>query len=123
MLSAMSPTVVLDPEMRLAMVLGSPGGSTIITTVFQVVANVLDHGMDVSNAVLAPRVHHQHLPDQLWYEPGGLPAEVVSSLEARGHRTMEREEPSGDVQAIRVLPDGSLEGRSDPRRGGAALGY
>jgi gamma-glutamyltranspeptidase/glutathione hydrolase len=122
MLSAMSPTVVLGPDGRLGMVVGSPGGSTIITTVFQVIANTVDHGMDVAQAVLAPRIHHQHLPDQIWYEPAGLPAEVVEGLEALGHRTVEREEPSGDVQAIQVLPDGTLQGQSDPRRGGVALG-
>ncbi|HEX9709458.1 MAG TPA: gamma-glutamyltransferase, partial [Candidatus Thermoplasmatota archaeon] len=123
MLSAMTPTVVLDPEGRLFMVTGTPGGSTIITTVFQVVSNVLDHGMNVAQAVLAPRVHHQHLPDQVAYEPDGLPAEVVEALRRMGHALVERSELSGDVQAIVVLPDGTLQGQSDPRRGGAALGY
>ena len=65
MLSAMTPTLVLDPEGRLFLVLGTPGGSTIITTVFQVLSNLLDHGMGLAPAVLAPRVHHQHLPDAL----------------------------------------------------------
>ena len=123
MLSAMAPTIVLDPEDRLAMVLGTPGGSTIITTVFQVISNVLDHGMDIAQAVLAPRVHHQHLPDHIHCELGALPPDVVAGLQALGHKVVEREELSGDVEAIQVLPDGSLAGLADPRRGGTALGF
>lgn len=123
MLSAMAPTLVLGPDDRLALVVGTPGGSTIITTVFQVISNVLDHGMDVAQAVLAPRVHHQHLPDQIWCEADGLPDDVVAALEAMGHRMKLREDLSGDVEAIRALADGSLEGLADPRRGGFALGY
>ena len=123
MLSAMAPTLVLDGAGELEMVVGTPGGSTIITTVFQVVSNVIDHGMDVAQAVLAPRVHHQHLPDQIWSEANGLPADVVAELQAMGHRMKLREDLSGDVEAIRVLPDGTLQGLADPRRGGVALGY
>ncbi|HSM05238.1 MAG TPA: gamma-glutamyltransferase, partial [Longimicrobiales bacterium] len=123
MLSAMTPTIVLDPAGGLFMVTGTPGGSTIITTTFQTISNVVDHGMDVSRAVLAPRVHHQHLPDQIFYEAGGLSPEVVSRLEAMGHTVVERGDVSGDVQAILVLPDGTLTGQSDPRRGGRAIGY
>ena len=123
MLSAMAPTVVLDPDDRLALVLGTPGGSTIITTVFQVLSNVVDHGMGVAEAVLAPRVHHQHLPDQIFFEPHGLPPAVVSELEAMGHRVRVRDELSGDMEAIQALPDGTLQGMADPRRGGVALGW
>jgi gamma-glutamyltranspeptidase/glutathione hydrolase len=123
MLSAMAPSIVLDGAGRLCMVLGSPGGSSIITTVFQVVSNVIDHGMTLTEAVHAPRVHHQNLPDQIFYEPAGLPEDVLTDLGGRGHKLFEREEMSGDVQAILVHPDGTLEGRSDPRRGGAAGGY
>lgn len=123
MLSAMTPTLVLDPDGELLMVTGTPGGSTIITTVFQTISNVIDHGMDVAGAVLAPRVHHQHLPDQIFYERGGLSAGVVAELEARGHTVVERNGVSGDVQAIVRLPDGRLSGFSDPRRGGAVAGY
>lgn len=123
MLSAMAPTIVLDGDGALSMVVGTPGGSTIITTVFQVVSNVLDFGMNVAQAVLAPRVHHQHLPDRIWSEGDGLPAEVVEGLRALGHAVQLREDLSGDVEAIRVLPDGTLQGLADPRRGGTALGY
>ena len=123
MLSAMTPTIMLDEAERVSVVIGTPGGSAIITTVFQVLSNLVDHGMDLAQAVLAPRVHHQHLPDQTWYEPGGLPVAVLEALAALGHRVVEREDFVGDVQAIRVLPDGTLQGFSDPRRGGVALGY
>jgi gamma-glutamyltranspeptidase/glutathione hydrolase len=123
MLSAMAPTIVLDPQGRLRMVTGTPGGSTIITTVFQTLSNVIDHGMTVSQAVLAPRVHHQHLPDQIYFEAGGLSPETVATLESMGHTVVERADVSGDVQAIMVGPDGALTGQSDPRRGGAVAGY
>ncbi len=133
MLSAMTPTVVLDPAGDLYMVTGTPGGSTIITTVFQMISNVIDFGMNVADAVNAPRVHHQHLPDVVVYEHGGLPEATVTALEALGHRLSEREAGnvdayfsggvSGDVQAILLGPDGSMTGWSDPRRGGRAIGW
>ena len=123
MLSAMSPTIVTNPAGELFFVSGTPGGSTIITTVFQTIVNVVDFGMSVSQAVHAPRVHHQHLPDQLYYENQGLHPSVVETLEALGHTVQQRGGTSGDVQAIMVLPDGTLAARSDPRLGGTALGY
>jgi gamma-glutamyltranspeptidase/glutathione hydrolase len=122
MLSAMTPSIVLDESGDLLMVTGTPGGSTIITTVFQTISNVVDYGMNVAQAVNAPRVHHQHLPDQIYYEPGGLDAETVAALEALGHVMVERGAVSGDVQAILVVGD-RLTAWSDPRRGGVALGY
>ena len=77
-------------------------------------------------------MHHQHLPDQVWFEHGGLPASTVEALRALGHTVVERERGapdayfaggmSGDLQMIMVMPDGTLEGWSDPRRGGLALG-
>jgi gamma-glutamyltranspeptidase/glutathione hydrolase len=122
MLSAMTPTLLLDPDDRLALVVGSPGGATIITTVFQVVSNLVDHGMGLADAVNAPRVHHQHLPDVLEHEPGGLEPAVVAALEEMGHRVRPRERPWGDVQAVSLGADGTLLGQADPRRGGVALG-
>jgi len=121
MLSAMTPTVVADPDGRLLFVTGTPGGSTIITTVFQTLVGVVDFGMSVSQAVNAPRLHHQHLPDLLYWEAGGLAAETVGGLEAMGHILRERGGVSGDVQAILVLPDGTYSVYSDPRLGGTAL--
>ena len=123
MLSAMTPTIVLDPDGELFMVTGTPGGSTIITTTWQTISNVVDLGMNVSQAVLAPRFHHQHLPDQIFVEPGGFSATTLEALRERGHTIVERGGVSGDVQAIRILDDGTLEAQSDPRRGGAAVGW
>ena len=123
MLSAMTPTVVESPEGELFLVLGTPGGGTIITTVFQTVVNVVDFGMSMAQAVNAPRVHHQHLPDRIMYERGGLTEEVADSLRALGHAIQERRGTSGDVQAIMVLPDRTLVGYADPRRGGLSAGY
>jgi len=123
MLSAMTPTIVVAPSGRLRMVTGTPGGATIITTVFQTLSNVLDYGMDVVAAVDAPRVHHQHLPDQIYYEPHGLEPATVLRLREMGHTLVERSEMSGDIQAILVAEDGSLTAWSDPRRGGRAIGY
>jgi gamma-glutamyltranspeptidase/glutathione hydrolase len=123
MLSAMTPTIVETEGGELYLVAGTPGGSTIITTVFQILSNIVDFGMNVAQAVNAPRVHHQHLPDRIDYEAAGLDASVVAGLEALGHNLDERGGSSGDVQAILVLPDGSLSAFSDPRRGGTAAGY
>jgi gamma-glutamyltranspeptidase / glutathione hydrolase len=122
MLSAMTPTIVLGPDGGLRIVTGTPGGSTIITTVFQTISNVVDFGMNVVDAVHAPRVHHQHLPDQIQYERGGLRPSVVARLEALGHTVTERSDISGDVQMI-VIENGRITGWSDPRRGGRAIGY
>ncbi len=129
MLSAMTPTVVLDPAGRLFLVVGSPGGATIITNVFQQISNVVDFGMGVRQAVNAPRVHHQHLPDRIEYEPGGLEPGVIKALEGLGHEMHARVSQAGDyswigdVQAVMRLRDGTLAGASDHRRGGAAAGY
>jgi gamma-glutamyltranspeptidase/glutathione hydrolase len=129
MLSAMTPTIVVDPAGRLLMVVGSPGGATIITNVFQQISNVVDFGMGIRQALNAPRLHHQHLPDRIQYEPGSLSPDVVATLEAMGHGTEERIRTGdvypyiGDVQAVMRLPDGTLAGASDHRRGGAAVGY
>jgi len=122
MLSAMTPTIVLAPDGSVRMVTGTPGGSTIITTVFQTISNVLDFGMNVVQAVDAPRVHHQHLPDEIAYEVGGLAPATVRGLEALGHTVRERQGDSGDVQMI-LVEDSLLTARSDPRRGGSAAGY
>ncbi len=129
MLSAMTPTIVVDPRGELLLVLGSPGGATIITNVFQQISNVVDFGMGVRQALNAPRLHHQHLPDRIQYEMASLSPEVIAALEAMGHTVEERYRSGdvyphiGDVQAIQRLPDGMLAGVSDLRRGGRAVGY
>jgi gamma-glutamyltranspeptidase / glutathione hydrolase len=121
MLSAMTPTIVVAPEGRVRLVTGSPGGPTIITTVAQMISNVVDWGFDLTAATHATRVHHQHLPDVLLFERGGLPSATVERLRQMGHVVEERPGYQGDTQSIAVLPDGSLIGVADPRRGGAAV--
>lgn len=121
MLSSMSPTIVISPEGRTELVTGTPGGATIITTVFQIVSNHADFGLPVQGSVNAPRFHHQHLPDAIYYEPRGLHPSVLEELRRRGHELRERDGFSGDVQSIHVTPDGRRLGAADPRRGGVAL--
>ncbi|MFW6193099.1 MAG: gamma-glutamyltransferase family protein, partial [Gemmatimonadota bacterium] len=123
MLSSMSPTILVGRDGRNRLVTGTPGGATIITTVFQVISAVVDHGMDVGPAVAAPRVHHQHLPDVVRWEPDGLRPAVVDELERRGHDLRVRDGWSGNVQSVLVREDGVRVGVPDPRRGGRALGY
>ncbi len=123
MLSAMTPTIVVGPDGRTELVTGTPGGPTIPTSVLQVLLGQLVHGLGVQQAVNAPRIHHQHLPDRLYFERGGLEPSVRRELELRGHRLEERSGFSGDVQSIYVAPDGVRFGAADPRGGGRALGY
>ena len=122
MLSAMSPSIVLDPRGELEMVLGTPGGPTIITSVAQVISNVIDQHMTMAEAVAAPRVHHQALPDTLQYEPNGLLPATVERLRAMGHAARPRRGFSGDIAAIERIATGWV-GVADPRRGAGAVGY
>ena len=122
MLSAMTPSVVLDPEGKLFMVVGTPGGPTIITSVYQVIANVIDQHMTLAAAVEAPRIHQQALPDSIFYERGGLSDAVVDSLRAMGYGMKQRRGYSGDIAAIERTSTGWV-GVADPRAGGGAAGY
>ena len=121
MLSAMTPSIVLDPAGQLFMVAGTPGGPRIITMVYHVISNVIDHGMGLAEAITAPRLHHQALPDTIRVERGGFPRAVLDSLRTMGHWVIEGA-PWGDVEAIIRVPQGWL-GVSDPRRGGGGAGY
>ncbi|MCI0589739.1 MAG: gamma-glutamyltransferase [Planctomycetes bacterium] len=130
MLSSMTPTVV-SREGKPLWVLGTPGGTRIPATLTQVLVNLIDHGMDLSRAVRAPRIHQtwaqatrqgEYESDTLEAEPLALPADVRSNLERRGHRVVERKSSFCSVQAIAILPDGTRVGFSDPRRGGTAAG-
>ena len=118
-LSSMTPTVVLR-DGKLYMVVGSPGGPTIINTVLEVMVNVIDFGMNVADAVDAPRLHHQWMPDVLGLERGYSP-DTAALLKARGY-TVEFETAQGEVAAI-LANDGWLEGTADPRTEGTAKGY
>ena len=122
MLSSMSPTIVTR-DGRLVLVTGSPGGRTIINTVLQTILNVVDHGMNVQEAVDAPRIHHQWLPDATRYERWGLSPDTLALLEARGHRMVETR-VQGAVSAIYYdAEEDVLEGAEDRRRTSAAVGF
>jgi gamma-glutamyltranspeptidase / glutathione hydrolase len=123
MLSAMTPTVLVSPDGRTELVTGTPGGSTIITSIFQIVTNHVDFGLPVRTSVDAPRFHHQNLPDQIRYERGGLSGATVAALRRMGHAVAERSGTSGDVESIWIAPDGTLHGAADRRGQGMALGY
>jgi len=121
MLSAMSPTIVLDSKGQVLLVLGAAGGPTIITGTSQVILNVLEHRMSLMDAMRAPRIHHQALPDSLTYEDGGLAPAVLDSLTQMGYR-MRRLRALVNVNAIMRVP-GGWEGVPEPRRSGGAVGY
>ncbi|RXJ49525.1 gamma-glutamyltransferase [Gelidibacter gilvus] len=120
MLSAMTPTIV-EKDGKLFMVVGTPGGSTIITSVYQVILNVIDHGMTMSDAVSEKRVHSQWQPDMIYIEKGAVSSTVQKELEVMGHVLKERG-AIGRVDAILVRPDGSFEGAADPRGDDWAMG-
>jgi gamma-glutamyltranspeptidase/glutathione hydrolase len=121
MLSAMTPSIVLDPRKELYLVVGTPGGPRIITMVYHVLSNVIDHRMTLPDAVVAPRMHHQGLPDTLRVEADGFLPASLDSLRARGHGVAARGR-WGDVEAIIRTPTG-WQGVSDPRGGGGGAGY
>jgi gamma-glutamyltranspeptidase / glutathione hydrolase len=122
-LSSMAPTLVFGPDGRLLLAVGSPGGSTIPSTVAWTLLRVLDAGQPLDQALGTPRIHHQWIPDVIVAEPGALQDATRQALEARGHRVEEIPAPFGNPQAVRVDPvTGWREGASDPRGDGRAAG-
>jgi gamma-glutamyltranspeptidase/glutathione hydrolase len=121
MLSSMTPTIV-EKEGKLFLTAGSPGASTIPTSVLQVIMNVIDFGMDVNQAVTTGRFHHQWLPDRIVYEYSAIDSLTVMKLKEMGHE-MTATGALGRVNAIMVLPDDSLAGAADSRGDNSACGY
>ena len=121
MLSAMSPTIVEEGG-GLKMVVGTPGGSTIITSVFQTILNVVEFGMDAQESVSAPRFHHQWKPDRIDVEDDAITDAIRQNLEKDGYSIYKRG-AIGRVENIVILPDGRLQTGADPRGDDTAKGY
>jgi gamma-glutamyltranspeptidase / glutathione hydrolase len=122
MLSSMTPTIVENPSGELFLVVGSPGGSTIITTVSQIIMNVIDFGMEIEDAVNSPRFHHQWLPDLIQFESSGFSIETINTLSEMGHQHKFRRS-IGEANCIMKLNDGLIQASSDNRRGASAKAY
>jgi gamma-glutamyltranspeptidase / glutathione hydrolase len=122
-LSAMTPTIVTR-DGKLVLVLGSPGGPTIITTVANALINSVDFGMDIQQAVNSPRFHHQWLPDELKVETDQTSPDTIRLLQKMGHKLDLDRDPWGDAECIAVDPKtGERLGASDARNGGKAVGF
>jgi gamma-glutamyltranspeptidase/glutathione hydrolase len=122
MLSSMTPTIVEDADGSLVLVLGSPGGSTIITTVAQIAINVIDFGMNIQDAVDSPRFHHQWLPDVIFYESNRFPVETLDKLYKTGYEVSEKRS-IGEANCIQITPSGIKFAAADSRRAASALAY
>jgi gamma-glutamyltranspeptidase/glutathione hydrolase len=122
MLSSMTPTIV-EKDGKLFMVVGTPGGSTIITSVFQTILNVLEHGMTMQQAVNALKFHHQWLPDNTTFEKNAFTEATIINLRNKGYNLVPMNGSLGRMDCIMLRPDGKLEGGSDPRGDNTSVGY
>ena len=124
-LSSMTPTFVLRPDGNLYFAIGARGGTTISNTVLLIISNVIDHGMNLQEAIDSPRIHHQWLPDEIRDEPLGLSADTRRALEARGHKFVTKPFYIGNAQGIMIEEKTGIHlGASDAREeDGAAVGY
>ena len=125
-LSSMTPTIVLRKDGSLWFAVGARGGARIINAVLQITINIIDHGMNIQQAIDAPRIHHQWYPDRVRFEPFGLSADTIRALESRGHKLEEATTPRNIASAEGVMIEegtGMRLGASDPRNDGVPVGY
>ena len=122
MLSSMTPTIV-EKDGKLLMVVGTPGGSTIITSVYQTILNVIEHKMSMQQSVNALKFHHQWLPDRTVFEPNAFTENTLKTLRDKGYIIDQQKGTIGRMDCVLVHPDGTLEGASDPRADNTSVGY
>jgi len=118
----MTPTII-EKDGKLFMVVGTPGGPTIITSVFQTILNVTEHKMGMQQAVNALKFHHQWLPDKIQFEQGAFTPQTIQFLKEKGEKLQQLKGTLGRMDAILRRPDGKLEGAADPRADDTSIGY